>query len=94
MKYGLFCSEFFTDHFSKDHLGQSDPAYAENSKNCRKISKNRPCFGLNFLETGTEIEKTLSMIFPSLFDDFKTLFGLIIFLEIRNILFRKSILID
>ena len=63
-------------------------------KIAKTVEKSAPCFGLNFLETGTEIEKTLSMIFPSLFDDFKTLFGLIIFLEIRNILFRKSILID
>ena len=30
MKYGLFCSKFFTDHFSEVHLGLSGPTYAKN----------------------------------------------------------------
>ena len=28
MKYGLFCSKFFTDHFSEVHFGLSGPTYA------------------------------------------------------------------
>ena len=28
MKYGLFCSEFFTDHFYEVHFGPSGPTYA------------------------------------------------------------------
>ena len=44
MKYGLFCSEFFTDHFYEVHFGPSGPTYAQNSKNCRKIGKNRPAW--------------------------------------------------
>ena len=41
--------------------------------NWQKLSKNRPkwpFFGLNFLETGIEIEKTLQSNEPPLFDDF------------------------
>ena len=28
MKYGLFCSKFFTDHFYEVHFGPSGPTYA------------------------------------------------------------------
>ena len=47
MFYGLFCSKFFTDHFSADHFGLSGPTYAQNSKNCRKFGKNRPAWDSN-----------------------------------------------
>ena len=52
MKYGLFCSEFFTDHFYEVHFGPSGPTYAQNSKNCRKIGKNRPAWDSDFSRLG------------------------------------------
>ena len=38
------------------------PPTQKNSKNCRKFAKNRPCLGLKFLETGTEIEKSAPLV--------------------------------
>ena len=78
MKYGLFCSKFSTDHFSEDQKNLSGPTYAKISKNCRKFDKNRPLLRLKFLETGTEIEKTLQSNPAVLFGDSKTPFGLIL----------------
>ena len=57
MKYGLFCSEFFTDHFYEVHFGPSGPTYAQNSKNCRKIGKNSPTLDSNFSRLGPKSKK-------------------------------------
>ena len=63
MKYGLFCSEFFTDHFYEVHFGPSGPTYAQISKNCRKISKNRPAWDSIFSRLGPKSDKPLAWFF-------------------------------
>ena len=57
MKYGLFCSEFSTDHFPGLGFLISDPTYAKIGKNWLKIAKN-PIKNLNFRENGQFFEKT------------------------------------
>ena len=54
MKYSLFWSEFFTDHFPAKSFGPWGPTYAKISKKSRKM----PIFKPLFLETGTFLEKT------------------------------------
>ena len=78
MFYGLFCSKFFTDHFYEVHFGPSGPTYAKKYQKLPKIRQKSLWLDLNFLETWTEIEKTLRSKFPALFVDSKTPFGLIL----------------
>ena len=78
MFYGLFCSKFFTDHFYEVHFGPSGPTYAKKYQKLPKIRQKSLWLDLNFLETWTEIEKTLRSKFPPFFGDSKTPFGLIL----------------
>ena len=75
-KWAYLVQNFSLIIFMKSILVYLVPPTHKLAKTAEKSSK-WPYFGVNFLETGTEIGKTLQSKKPPLFDDSKTPFSLI-----------------